>query len=301
MVLRKKYHPAWTRRKAISQKIRHIQFLYKPARYFYKNYCNFTSNARASPSFYLIGMSASGTSSFFMNLIKHPQIYPPVKKETRFFNHNFEKGMSWYKANFPLKILMKPNQITGEGTPAYMDYSYVPERIKNFTPNAKFIILIRNPIDRAFSSYHKRLQKGFENLSFEKAIDAELDLIKNDDNLSNTDDLAFFDLINEEKPRTYLRRNMYSPKIEKWFQTFGNPDQFLILETKELKKHPQETYDKAFKYLGLKKFKIENLAIFNVQSNKQQMLGSTRKMLQDFFKPYNERLYEFLGKRFEWD
>lgn len=302
MVLRKKYHPAWTRRKAIAQKIKHKHILYDPARFLYRNYCNFTSRWRAIPSFYLIGMSASGTSSFFMNIIKHPQIYPPVKKETRFFNSNFEKGMSWYLANFPIKKFMKSSQITGEGTPAYMDYSYVPERIKNFTPHAKFIVLLRNPTERAFSIYNKRIQKGIENLPFEDAVKSELEIIKkNHYDQTSLDNSSFLDLIEGENPRLYLRRSIYAPKFKNWFQIFSKPDQFIILENEELKKFPQETYNKAFKFLGLEKFKIKKLASFNVQKNKPLMSVSTRKLLREYFKPHNERLYKIIGKRFNWD
>ena len=99
----------------------------------------------------------------------------------------------------------------------------------------------------------------------------------------------------------YLRGNIYVVKFERWFKVFTNPDQFLILENEELKKFPQDTYNKSFKYLGLEKFEIKNLAIFNVQNKKSVMHKSTRKLLQEFFKPYNERLFKLLGKDFEWD
>jgi len=301
LTLRKKYHPAWTRRKALSQKINKWQILYEPAKFFYRCYCNFTSGARATPSFYLIGMSASGTSSFFMNLVKHPKVYSPVKKETRFFNHNFEKGFDWYKANFPLRFLMKSNQITGEGTAAYMDYSFVPERIRNFTPNAKMIVLMRNPIERAFSIYHKRVDKGLEKLSFEDAINSEFEIIKKYSNKNEVENYVFRDLIKEENQCMYLRRNIYVVKFERWFKVFTNPDQFLILENEELKKFPQDTYNKSFKYLGVEKFEIKNLATFNVQNKKSVMNKSTRKLLQEFFRPYNERLFKLLGKNFDWN
>ena len=302
MGLRKKYHPAWTRRKAVALKIKNNSIIYNSAKFFYKFYCNITNEVRANPSFYLIGMSSSGTSSFFMNFIKHPKIYPPVKKETRFFNQNFKRGFNWYKANFPLKVLMKKDQITGEGTPAYIDFSYVPERIKTFTPNAKFIVLLRNPIDRAFSIYNKRIQKGIETISFEEAIKLEYEIIKNnihDDFYS--DDTVFLDLIKEENPRISLRRNLYYPKFKKWFKIFKYPEQFLFLDNEELKKNPEATYNRAFDFLGLDKFDIKNLATFNVNTKKQKMKDSTRKWLEEFFKLHNERFYELLGKRFEWN
>ena len=90
---------------------------------------------------------------------------------------NYNKGINWYRTFFPLshqfpKNTLK-NSIVGEATPRYMDHPHAPSRIKKYLPNCKFIILLRNPIDRAYSHWNMMVSHNREELSFEDAIDKE--------------------------------------------------------------------------------------------------------------------------------
>ena len=96
----------------------------------------------------------------------------PRKKEIHFFNLFFQKGWAWYKHFFPLAWTKK---ITGEATPAYLFHPQVPERIRQFTPDTKFIVMLRNPIARAYSHYNMVKKEGLEKATdFKTAIHNEL-------------------------------------------------------------------------------------------------------------------------------
>lgn len=112
------------------------------------------------PDFLIIGQPKCGTSSLYSYLTKHPQILPAIEKEINFWNKNFnfDKGIDWYLAHFP-SIASEQNLITGEATPNYLDSPQAAQLIfKNF-PYMKFIILLRNPIDRAISHYYMEVKK----------------------------------------------------------------------------------------------------------------------------------------------
>ena len=88
-------------------------------------------------------------------------------------------------------------------------------------------------------------------------------------------------------------------KLENWLKSFRR-EQFCIVENKDLSKNPQQVFDKIFEFLNVPHFKLRQEERWNVGEYKK-MKESTRKTLQDFFKPYNERLYKLLSQNFSWD
>jgi len=107
------------------------------------------------PNYLIIGQPKCGTSFLYSSLTKHPQILPAIKKEINFWHQdaNFQRGLDWYLAHFP-PINKGESLITGEASTEYLDSSEAPQRIFQKFPNIKLIILLRNPVDRAISSYY---------------------------------------------------------------------------------------------------------------------------------------------------
>ena len=146
----------------------------------YQQYCKITSKFHVLPDFYIIGGQKCGTTSLFMYLSEHDLIHSAVAKDIRFFDKYFEKGIDWYRVYFPqsiqkcfVKNIMKENFLTCDATERYLDHPHAPHRIQKCTPNAKFIILLRNPIDRAYSQHTRVSGTGRDPLSFEEAIEKE--------------------------------------------------------------------------------------------------------------------------------
>ena len=169
-------------RKLVQPYIHANDNLYKLAVSVHRSYCFITGFMHILPDFYIIGVQKSGTSALYDYLIQHPCIYPVRTKEIRYFDKYYKNGNNWYQVNFPFKIhrhfvnkiLGKPF-VTGEATERYIDHPRVPERIKKITPNAKFIVLLRNPVERAYSHWNmlKNSVKDKENCSFEDAVGLE--------------------------------------------------------------------------------------------------------------------------------
>ena len=135
-----------------------------------------TANSRVLPNYLILGVHKSGTSSLYYNLIKHPNVLPAAVKEIHYFNLYYG-STGWYRANFPTKKEMEKitskNQTCriGESTPQYLFHPLVPQRVKALIPDAKFLVVLRNPIDRAFSHYnHNQRKKSIEPLCFEDAL-----------------------------------------------------------------------------------------------------------------------------------
>src|SRR5918999_4186439 len=144
-----------------------------------------TGGQRVLPDFLLIGTKRGGTTSLFRYLTQHPEvapIFPSVQgiKDVRFFDSNFGKGTVWYRSHFPMRLhrlyverLERGRLVAGESTPYYLFHPHAPGRAHQVVPHARLVVLLRNPIDRAYSHYKDEVKNHRESLTFEEAIAQE--------------------------------------------------------------------------------------------------------------------------------
>jgi len=246
--------------------------------------------------FIIIGTQRGGTTSLYNYLGQHKDVTPAVTKEIHFFDDNYDRGLDWYYEQFPSisKNLGKEKiPITGESTPYYQFHPLVPERVFKTLPKVKLIVLLRNPVDRAYSHYNHAKRVGNETLSFEDAIQAEGKRLEGEKEklLEGKQSLTYQRL-------SFLSRGMYVNQLKLWRQFFQK-EQFLILKTEDFFDSPRTILERVFDFLGLENFEISNFKKFN-QFKYPKMEEKTRKYLTEFFKPHNKKLYQFLGKDFGW-
>jgi len=248
------------------------------------------------PNFLIIGAQRAGTTSLYENLVKHPNVIPASIKEIHFFDNNFKSGLDWYESHFSSSQNSKnlEKAITGEASPYYIFHPLVPQRMAKIFPEIKLIALLRNPIDRAFSHYHHEVRLGFEKLSFEEAIKAEKDRLK--DQLKMVlDGIYSFN----HQHFSYLSRGIYVEQLRKW-EKFFSKDQILILNSKDFFNNPKKTFEIVCNFLNLSKWDFKNYQSFSVSKYKK-MNDSTRNKLSNYFKLYNDELYRFLKLDFGWE
>tara|TARA_B000000460_G_scaffold216992_1_gene166859 strand:- start:67 stop:627 length:561 start_codon:yes stop_codon:yes gene_type:complete len=184
-----------------------------------------------------------------------------------------------------------------EHTSTYLHHPLIPQRVKDGIPDVKLIVSLRNPIDRAYSNYHMFVRIGTEKRTFEDAVFSELkriEIIKENDNFQIKNP-NFSNCVESN----YLRIGTYVDSLENWLKFFRR-EQFCIIENKDLSKNPQQVLDKIFEFLNLSSFELKQEERWNV-GKYEKMKASTRKILVDYFKPYNERLYKLLGQNFGWE
>ena len=197
---------------------------------------------RKLPDFIIIGAQKSGTTSLYDFVIKHPTIAPAAKKELHYFSVQYARGELWYRSNFPTNLsrynfYKRTNQRlhSGEASPLYLFYPIVPDRMKEILPGVKLIVILRNPVDRAYSHYHHELRKNRESLSFEKAIELEKERCAGErERLIKDPDFVPV----HYRRHSYLARGVYVDQLENWFKYYDRK-QFLILATEDLHENPQ--------------------------------------------------------------
>lgn len=237
------------------------------------------------PDFFIIGAAKSGTTTLFDMVTSHPDVcgIPAVKaKEPRYFGAS-SLSLRWYRCLFPIK---KNGKLACDASTHLLPSLLAPMQIRCVLPNAKFIAILRDPVDRSLSHYEFDKRHGLDvPASFEDALRIERMRMREMDV-----DYQFL---------RYIVRGHYAEQLERWFSIFDR-DQFLILTTTELQKDRQKTIYKVFNFLGLSKHNVANAKNSNT-GKYSNMHPETRRMLAEYYRPHNERLYKLLGRKFDWN
>ena len=208
------------------------------------------------PNYLFIGASKSATTTFFDILKKHEDIFVPKFKEPHFFNidENYLKGLDWYKKTYFKDI--NNESIIIDFTPTYLYYKLCAERIfDSLGPNVKFVIILRNPVDRAYSHYNHSKRDGHEVSSFEDAIKLENERIE-----KSRDKNDFL----SELRYSYISQGLYFEMISAYLKYFDLNNFFIINFESEVVQNLDKTLLKLSKFL---KLDLSNLD-YEIHSNK---------------------------------
>jgi len=195
-------------------------------------------NHQRTPNFYCIGAQKAGTTSIHEILKQHKDIYLPDAKEAQFFHddHLYHKGVDWY-LNEHFSTLAD-EKVVGSVTPNYLYFENSAERIHRiFGENINFLVILRNPAERAFSHYNMSKYRGYETLPFDEAIKVEEKRIS-----GNLQDRSRF---------SYIDRGYYYKQISRYLEYFPVENfMFLNFET-ELVKNLDQSIAKLCRFLGI--------------------------------------------------
>jgi exonuclease VII large subunit len=255
----------------------------------------------ALPDFVIIGAQRCGTSSLYRVLTQHPDIERPAKKEIHYFDRpeQFKKGTEWYRLCFsPPKWKDGRKTITGEATPMYLFDPLVPERMAQVIPQARLIVLLRNPVDRAYSHYHHNTRLGHVTRTFEEGVEEELARLLDEENEASKHERQP-NVASNDRPPNLLARGIYVDQLLRWRRFFSD-EQMLVLKSEDFFKHTTDTLKLVQDFLNLPHHKLDRLPRRTKKYDYESMDPATRRRLEDYFEPHNQRLYEYLGVDFGW-
>jgi hypothetical protein len=236
---------------------------------------------RPLPDFVILGAQRAGTTTLYAALAEHPQVRPALVKEIHFFDRNYARGLPWYRAHFSRGA---PGTIAGEATPYYLFHPDVPERVAGALPAARFVVLLRDPVARAWSHYHHERSRGREPLTFQEAVDTEEERLGRD-------------AVSHQR-FSYLARGRYAEQLERWFAAVPR-ERFLVIASETLFGSPDETYAKVVSFLGLPPLALGHLPREGTGSY-APLDRAIEERLRLYFAPHDERLRRLLGKLLPW-
>jgi hypothetical protein len=251
------------------------------------------SARRELPDFLIIGAQKAGTTSLHSYLCEHPSIIAPTTKEIHYFDHAYGRNLGWYRAHFGRR---RPGRLSGEATPYYLFHPAVPKRVAGDLPGCRLIVLLRNPIDRAYSQHHHESVLGFEDLPFEVAIEQESTRLAGEQEriLADPDYSSF-----SHQHHSYLARGRYAEQLERWLECVER-DQVLVMSAEDLFGDPGTVVSQVQDFLDIPCHRPGDLTAKNARSY-APIPAHLRERLRAEFAPHNERLYALVGRDFGWD
>jgi hypothetical protein len=261
-----------------------------------------TSRWRTTPDYLVIGVKRGGTTSLQQYLTAHPDVLEPnAAKASHYFDANYAKGWSWYLAHFPTRRWTDRQRadgrpvVVGEASPYYCFHPLALDRIAARLPDVRLVIVLRDPVERAWSHYAYELARGNEELSFGDALDAEparlagaAERIRSGD---ASDDRHW-------RLHAYLERGHYADQIAAVHERFP-AGQLHVVVSEELFAQPLAVMNDVFAFLGVPPVDDGDFAPVNA-NRKNELDPTIRERLAEHYAEHNERLYELLGRRLPW-
>jgi len=235
--------------------------------------------------FIVAGAQKCGTTALHYFLERHPQIALPDKQELHFFDN--EKNFGSKEVSYEsLHSSFRPGRkatIAGENTPAYIYWKPAVERIWNYNKAIKLIVILRNPVERAFSHWNMQRERGYDMLSFLDALRVEPKRLR--------DALPL-----QSKRFSYVDRGFYSEQLDRVFHFFPR-ESVHVIKFEDFKRDQPSAMKAVFHFLGLP-------TLTNLRNKTRNLIPYNRAMTIDeeryvgkIFREEIEKLENLLG----WD
>jgi hypothetical protein len=281
------------------------------------------------PNLFVVGAAKAGTTSLWWYLDKHPEILMSKVKEPHFFSRGGMHGIAT-----PVKDPERYARLfargagrryRGEASPSYLADPETPERIRAAVPDARIVVSLRDPVERAWSNYLMAVRNGYERRSFEEALEREF---------ADQEPAVFV------QPPPYFLRGIYAEPVRRYFDAFDGAA--LVLFFEEFVADVRGTMARIFEWLGLDPSPAESLVeepVFPYQVprnvlarvvlrtpgshrvgdailrgrarawaqlallrfEKPELDPGTRGMLRERYAPHDDRLRALLGRPLPWD
>jgi hypothetical protein len=253
-----------------------------------------------------------GTTALHNYLAEHPDLQGAPEKEVSFFdqNVNYQRGVAWYHSRFPLAFRWRPRPRLFESTPSYLYYDWVPQRLQAYCPTMKLIVVLRDPIARAYSHWNMFRQRARTGPTLESGHWDSRTRVPINAMMALPEFPEFHDCIRREIEAInsgsrnldpgFVSRGVYHIQLRRFFECFPR-EQVLVLESRMLKTQPFETLNSVTRFVEVAPHMWKKqIELHLVGEYSEPMSQQSRALLSDFYRPHNERLFGLLGRDFPW-
>ncbi|TQN37558.1 sulfotransferase domain-containing protein [Blastococcus colisei] len=262
-----------------------------------------TSGLRMMPDFLIVGAQRSGTTSMYRALGQHPNVLRAVlHKGVHYFDVNYGRSLSWYRSHFPTRLsATRVERRTGapaqtfESSPYYMFHPLAPERIERDLPGVKLLVLVRDPVERAYSAHAHELARGFEAEPFERALELEEGRLRGETERL-CDDPGYES--HHHRHNAYVTRGQYIDYLEPLADRVGR-DRVHVVDSHDFFSRPEDVYDEVLDFLGLPRAGHPPFERHNARP-RSAMPEPLRASLTAHYAPYDERLAAWWGRAPSW-
>jgi hypothetical protein len=262
-----------------------------------------TAGSRMQPGLLICGAQRCGTTSMYRTLSQHPAVLPAVlHKGVHYFDTGYGRGPRWYAAHFPLRasaarVSERTGQqaLTFESSPYYLFHPLAAQRFVRDLPGVKVLVLLRDPVERAYSAHTHERARGFETEPFERALDLE------DERLEGEVERILADpgyVSHSHQHHAYVRRGRYVEQLGRLEGLLGR-DRLHVVDSEEFFAEPEPVWKGVLDFLDLPSSVTPVFERHNARP-RAPMPASLRARLEESFRPYDERLARWWGRELSW-
>ncbi|MDH3301254.1 MAG: sulfotransferase domain-containing protein [Acidimicrobiia bacterium] len=259
--------------------------------------------SRVLPDLVLAGVQRSGTTALFEALYRLPMVERPRRgKGSHYFSYNYHRGWEWYQSQFPtrrwadlVELRHGHPMFCFDACPYYLFHPFAIERMAQALPEIKVMVMLRDPVRRAESHFHHSVRHGHETLPFEDALAAEEGRLAGEDDRMQ-EDWTYWSHSHEH--HSYVSKGRYADQIERLFRHYPR-DQVMILQSEAFYRDPTRVLAEVTDWVDLPPVELTGSDDRNGHDY-TPMDRAMRDQLVALYRKPNERLFELIGRRFDW-
>ena len=253
-----------------------------------------TQRVRHLPTTVIIGAQKAGTTQLYAYMVKHPRCYGAAEKEVDYFSKHSKRPVAWYRSRFPwrARVLRRQGHVV-EASPSYLPTPNALRKMQTVLPNARVIVILRDPVSRAFSHYQHKKTRHLESRNFAEAVEEEI--------RTNAFPAQWGVALREgARPMLgYVARGYYALQLELLGKMYRR-NRVLVLDSASLFADTAATCNRVFDYMGLEDFDVQPSKVYNRGFYQETIDPRVAERLREHYRPYDAMLEELLGQSFGW-
>jgi hypothetical protein len=199
------------------------------------------------PTFFVLGAAKCGTTSLYANFAAHPDVFMSRPKEPLFFESEYERGLEYYHAAYFRG--WRREIAAGEARAVNLYLGYVPRRIHAVAPAARLVVILRDPVLRAYSQWWTKYTRGDETLDFAAALDANRRRIETIPVIDGPEGEALW-RTHSLRIRTYLDMGYYADQLRRYYELFPR-EQLRVVLLDDLHADPLAVMRDLYAFIGV--------------------------------------------------
>jgi Sulfotransferase domain len=261
-----------------------------------------TSGVRMLPDFIVAGAQRCGTTTLYRLLVEHPAIVRPLfHKGIGYFDVGYDHPWSWYRGHFPVAPVAAARTrrfgrpMTFDSSGYYMYHPLAPDRIAEHLPDVKVVVLVRDPVERAYSAHKHELVRGFETEDFETALALEPERLAGEvERMHANPSYQSF----HHRHHAYVGRGQYADQIVRLQQALS-PEQVFVIDANRFFDRPVEQFARLQEWLGLPVHNPAKVDKANARPRDPMPAGLRNRLMAEF-EISDARLTGLLGAAPSW-
>ena len=253
-----------------------------------------TAGRRPLPDFLVIGTQRGGTTSLFQALQRHPGIQGAPVKEVHYFDAHEDHGEDWYRAHFPVRA---EGGRVGEATPYYLFHPRCPASVHAMLPEARLVVVLRDPVERAVSHHRHEVRWGQEpEADLARSLALESERTRGEEERLLREPGSFSHAHNHW---SYRARGEYARQLRAWLEHYPREQLHMVL-SERLFAEPERELARVQEHVGVEPRDLGSFPHAN-SARGADLDPATRAELTEHYRPHNQELAELLGEDPGWE